>query len=120
MNKVDFITYQGKKVLVEDFTQMKPGPEFLQQLAYAQKIIAGQSLKSVLAVFDVSGTTFNSSTLEAMKAFTKANTPYVKAAGVVGITGMLQIALTTISKFSGREFITFKTREECLDWLARQ
>jgi hypothetical protein len=120
MNKIDFITHSGKKILVEDFTNMKPGSDFIDRLGDAKKIIASQPAKSVLALFDVSGTTFNNTTLEAMKEFTKANTPYIKAAGVVGINGLLQIALTTISRFAGREFITFKTREECLDWLVRQ
>jgi hypothetical protein len=120
MNKVEFITYSGKKILVEDFSSMKPGTDFIDQLNIARKMIASQAPKSVLALFDVSGTSFNSMTLEAMKEFTRNNTTYIKAAGVVGINGLLQIALATISKFAGREFITFKTRQECLDWLVRQ
>lgn len=92
----------------------------LNEKNWARQMVASQPPKSVLAMFDVSGTNFNSASLEAMKEFTKANTPYIKAAGVVGITGLLQVALITVSKFAGREFITFKTREECLNWLVAQ
>jgi hypothetical protein len=108
---------KAKKILIEDFTNLKAGPDFLKTLEKAQILIAGQHPKSVLAVFDASGATFNSEILNAMKEFTKANTPYIKASSVVGITGLLQVALTTVSKFSGRDFITFKTREDAMNWL---
>jgi hypothetical protein len=120
MERIQFITYKGKKILVEDFTNLKPGPEFIQILKQAQGIIGAQSPKSVLAVFDATGSAFNNDILSAMKEFTKANTPYIKAATVVGIKGMLQIALTAVSKFSGRDFICFSTREQAMDWLVQQ
>ena len=55
-----------------------------------------------------------------MKEFTKANTPYIKIAVVVGITGLLQVALSAVAKFAGREFITQKTRQEALDFLVEK
>jgi hypothetical protein len=116
-NRLQFVTYKGKKILVEDFTNLKPGAEFLAQIQNAQALIATQPPKSVLAVFDATGSAFNNESLNAMKEFTKANTPYIKAATVVGITGLLQVALSAISKFSGRDFISFKTRGEAMDWL---
>ncbi len=60
MERIRFETYKGKKILIEDFTNLRPGPDFLQTLDKAQKIIAGQPQKSVLAVFDASGSSFNS------------------------------------------------------------
>jgi hypothetical protein len=117
MERIQFTTYKGKKILVEDFTNLKPGPEFLAQLVKAKALIASQPPKSVLALFDATGSTFNNEILNVMKEFTTANKPYIKAASVVGITGLLNIALSTISKVAGREFVSFKTREEALDWL---
>jgi len=87
-------------------------------LKFAKSTIAAEPQKSVLALFDATACAFNNDMLTQMKDFTKANTPYIKKATVVGITGLLQVALSAISKFSGREFITFKTREEALDFLA--
>jgi len=120
MDRIRFEDYKGKKVLIEDFSQMRPGPEFLAQIATAQKVIASQPQKSVLAVLDATGASFNNEILAAMKDFTKANTPYVKAAAVTGINGLLQVALSSISKFSGRSFNAFPTREAALDWLVQQ
>jgi hypothetical protein len=119
-NRLQFVTHKGKKILVEDFTNLKPGPEFVDWIHKAQVLIATQPPKSVLAVFDATGSSFNNEILNTMKAFTKANTPYINAATVVGITGLLQVALSAVAKFAGREFITFKTRNEAMDWLAQK
>jgi hypothetical protein len=118
MERIQFITHKDKRVLLEDFTNMKPGAEFSETIQKAQALIAKQPPKSVLALFDATGTTFNNEVLAQMKEFTKANTPYVKLATVVGITGITNIALAAVSKFSGREFHSFKTRAEALEYMA--
>jgi hypothetical protein len=120
MERLHFMTYKGKIILIEDFSDMKPGEVFMQALDEAGKMIRSQPEHSVLAVFDATNSHFNNEILEAMKAFTQANTPYIKAATVVGITGLLKIALKSISKFSGREFHLFDTREEAMEWLIQQ
>jgi hypothetical protein len=117
MEKVQFITVKDKKILVEDFTGIKPGQEFNDLIKTAHNMIASQPPKSVLAVFDATGASFNMEMLSKMKEFTSSNTPYIKAAAVVGITGLLEVALSTIAKFAGRDFISFKTRQEAIDWL---
>lgn len=118
MDRVQFVMHKGKKMLVEDFTKLGPGTEFNETIKKAQGMIAAEPAKSVLAIFDATDCSFNSDMLNQMKEFTKANTPFIKKATVVGITGLLQVALSTVSKFAGREFITFKTREEAMDFLA--
>lgn len=118
MERVQFVTYKGKKILVEDFTGLNPGQEFTATLKKAQAAIAAEPKGTVLAVFDATGCSFNSEMINQMKEFTTANTPYVKKATVVGITGLLQVALSTIAKFSGRDFVSLKTREEAMEFLA--
>ncbi len=119
-DKVYFTTYNGKRILIEDFTHLKPGPEFTNRIEFARNLIASQPQNSVLAVFDATGVMFNSEILNAMKEFTKANTPYIKASCVVGVSGMLQVGMTAVSKFSGRNFVSFQTREQALEWLCNQ
>jgi len=120
MDRIRFEEHQGKKILIEDFTQLKPGEEFMSTLASAKTTIASQPPKSVLAVLDATGASFNAEILGAMKEFTRDNTPYVKAATVVGITGMLEVALSAVSKFSGRDFKSFPTRDAAIEWLIKQ
>jgi hypothetical protein len=120
MERIATITYKGKQILVEDFTNMGSTPEFFELIKIAQVKIASFPEKSVLAVFDATGTRYNSDMLNAMKEFTKNNTPYIKAAAVVGIDGMLKIALMAVSNFSGRPFNPFADRQSAMDWLAKQ
>jgi len=117
MERVQFIIHQGKRVLLEDFTKITAGAEYEATIKKAQAMIAAEPEKSVLAVFDATDCSLTADMLTIMKDFTKANTTYVKKAVVVGITGLLQVALSAVSKFSGREFHSFKTREEALDYL---
>ncbi len=118
MERVQFVTYKGKKILVEDFSRLNPGAEFNETIKKAQDMIASEPKGSVLAVFDATGCSFNSDMLDQMKKFTSANTPFIKKATVVGMNGLLQVALSAVSKFAGRDFTTFKTREQAMDFLA--
>jgi hypothetical protein len=120
MDRIEFSTYKGKKILIEDFTNMTGTPEFFEQLKAAQKIIASQPAKSVLAVFDATNTHYNTEMLNSIKEFTKANSPFVKAAAVVGIEGLLKIALTAVGAASGRPFVTFPDRQSAMEWLIAQ
>jgi hypothetical protein len=120
MEKVRFVQYKGKKILLEDFSGLEPGKEFTETLDIARKTIASQPPKSVLAVLDATNAHYDNETLGLLKDFVKANTPYIKAATVVGITGLLGIALRTVVAFSGRSFEQFKTREEAMNWLTEQ
>jgi hypothetical protein len=118
MDRIYFMVHKGKKILIEDFSSLKPGKEFLDTLVQAETTIAAQAEKSVLAVLDATNTTYNSEVLSAMKRFTQVNTPFIKASCVVGISGLLSVGLSAVSKASGRSFNTFNTREEALDYLA--
>lgn len=120
MPRIYFTQHQGKKVLIEDFTNLKPGPEFDTAIQDAARTIHAQPEKSVLAVLDAGGAHFDNSYLGKMKEFTASNTPYIKAAAVVGVSGLLEIALSAVSTFSKRKFYTFKTRQEAMDWLVQQ
>lgn len=118
MERLQFVMHKGKKILVEDFSNLNPGKEFNETIKKARGMIASEAKGSVLAVFDATGCSFNSDMLNQMKEFTSANTPYIKKATVVGMSGLLQAALFTVSKFAGRDFISFKTRTEAMDYLA--
>lgn len=120
MTEIKFINHNSAKILLEDFSNSKPGEAFNASIDQARQLIQAEPKKSVLALFDATGARFNKDTLVIMKDFTSANTPYIKAVAVVGITGMLSIALNAITAASKRNMTTFDTREEALDWLAKQ
>ena len=120
MERITFIRHQGKSILLEDFSNLRPGPEMLAAFKTAHETIAAQPHRSVLALFDATGATYNAEALSALKDFVQSNTPFIKSVAVVGITGLLNVAITTITRVANRPFRTFPTRQAALDFLAEQ
>jgi hypothetical protein len=123
MGRINFVQHKGKSILIEDFTNLKPPndmDEFLRTVKEAHQAFASQPQKSVLAVFDVTNSSFNTEILSVLKDFTVSNTPYVKCAVIVGLTGLMKVALTTVSKLTGRSFQLFPSRQAALDFLVTQ
>ncbi|MBN1782193.1 viroplasmin family protein [bacterium] len=118
--KVEWMDYRGKRILLEDFSHSEPGDEFLGTLQKAKAMIHAEPEKSVLALFDATEARFDQDALNEVKRFTDSNTPFIKAAAVVGIKGLLNIALHAVSRFAGRNFKMFDTREEAQAWLITQ
>ena len=63
---------------------------------------------------------FNPEILAAMKEYTANNKPYVKAAAVVGATGLLSVVKDGVGKSSMRDLMDFPTREKAQEWLLSQ
>jgi hypothetical protein len=118
MERIRFVEHKGKSILLEDFSGVKPGEEFKQTLDHARLAIVSQPPKSVLALFDATGANFDMDSLTALGDFVKSNTPFIKYAAVVGITGLLTIALQAVQRVGGRDFKVCSSREEAMDFLA--
>ena len=120
MIEIKFVDYKGHKILLQDFTNGGPGEEFLRAVEKAKKITRSQPAKSVLAIFDATGSKFNKDVVASLASLAKGNAPFIRASAIIGIEGMLSIALSTVSKMSGRSFKTFKDRESAMEWLIGQ
>ncbi len=116
-DRVHFFQHKGKSILLEDYSNLSPGPEFLDTLKKAQETIGHQPQKSVLALVDVSNSHFDMESLNAFGKFVKANTPFIKCTVVVGVKGLVEVGLMAVSRLGGRSFETFDTKEEALDYL---
>ncbi len=119
MDRVQFIQHKGRKILHLDFTNKK-SLEVLPLIEQAKAAISSQPPKSVFTLTDVTGMGFNSESTDALKKFVDHNKPFVAAAAVVGVTGLKQIILNAIMKFSGRHLHAFNSVDEAKEWLAKQ
>jgi len=72
---------------------------------------------SVLTLTHTRDAKFNSEVIEKFKKFAKGNTPYVKKAALVGISGLQGVVLNGVALFTGRKFPTFKSLEETKKYL---
>jgi hypothetical protein len=118
--RLKFVEYKGKKILVEDFSNINDEEEFIALLNQAEQIIHSQPPKSVLAVVDLKNARFSPRISEISKEATESNTPYIRASAMVGVSGLMGIMVRAISRFARRDLVSFNTREEAMEWLIQQ
>ena len=117
MDRVQTLIHQGKGIILVDLSRCSPA-QVMEVLPVAQALIAAQPARSARVLTDATDATHTRDVSEAMRAFSAANTPYVKASAVVGATGGRAILLQSVALFTRREIKPFETRAEALDWLA--
>lgn len=115
MERVRFITHRGKQVLLLDGANCTAA-ELTDMFDQCEELVTSQPPKSVLTLGDFTGAQFSKGAAERMKLTAAIDRPHVKRSAVVGLPEVYHKAL---SSFSAREFPTFKTREEALDWLVQ-
>jgi hypothetical protein len=120
MDRVRFIEHKGKNILVVDLSDSKGSETTGAILAAAREKIDIQPPKSLLLLTNVTGTHYNTEGAEALKAYTKANTPFIKASAAVGVVGIKLILYKAILKLTGRQIAAVGSVEAGLDWLAGQ
>jgi hypothetical protein len=117
-NRVQFITYKGKRVLSIDYSHS----DAAQMKALAEeghRVIAREPLNSVLTLNDMTGALFDQQTVEALKSKVAANAPYVRRAAVIGISGLQRLIYEAVKFFTKRSLPLFPSREEALDYLVK-
>ncbi|MBN1889288.1 MAG: hypothetical protein JW850_14940 [Thermoflexales bacterium] len=118
--RIRFVDYKGKRILLEDFSSIRDEREFLALIKQAEGIVQSQPPKSVLVAVELTGARFSSTISQASKEASARNTPYVKASAMVGVKGLMQVMLKAVSTFAHRELVSFDTREQAMEWLIRQ
>jgi hypothetical protein len=116
---VRFIEHKGCSILMIDFQGCQP-PEFLERIRYARSVIGRQPPGSTRTLTNVTKARFNNQVSEAMKEYTSHNKPYVRAAAVVGLSGLQEIVYNVIIKLTGRNIATFSDIAVAKDFLANQ
>jgi hypothetical protein len=117
-SRVQFIEHRGKRVLFINYSDCDIA--LLKAVAEEMhRVISKEPPKSVLTLNDVTGTSFDSESVEVLKSKVIANAPYVKRAAVIGIRGLQKLIYEAIQKFSQRNIPLFDSRQEALDWLVQ-
>ncbi len=117
-SRIRFIDHKGKSILLQDFSNLKPGKEFYAGVQAARQIIAAQPPKSVLTLFDATNSEFDADVVVTLKKFVQLNTPFMKYTAVVGMTGLKKVGLMAVTRAAKRPLRPFDTREEALEFLA--
>ena len=120
MDKVRFTKHKGKDILVVDLSDSPGAATTIAILASAREQIDIQPPKSLLLLTNVTNTHYDSDGADALKAYTKANTLFIKASAAVGVVGIKLVLFKAIIKLTGRHILAANSVEAGLDWLAAQ
>lgn len=115
--RVRFIKHQEKEILFLDFSNTKTD-EVLRIIEDAKRVVCTKPKNSLLTLTDVTNARFSEEVGNSMKQLTAFNKPYVKAAAVVGVTGLKKVIFGAIMAFSKRNIASFDDPEQAKCWLA--
>ena len=114
-----FVTYKGKQIGIVDFGYTTPA-EAIAVMVEAGAQIRKLPPKSALILTDGTHAVYNMASAQALKEFSKGNTPYVKASAVTGIEGVMFILMQAVIRVTGRHYQLCKNRTEAMEWLISQ
>jgi hypothetical protein len=119
-SRVRFIEHQGRRILFQDASNLVNPRDSQPVMAASKSVMATQPPASVLALLYVANTHFDKELVDALVSLAKHNKPYVKAAAIVGLSGLQRIILVTVTQLAGRRLTPFATLDEAKDWLVTQ
>lgn len=115
-DRLKFFAQNGEQILLVDFTNCTP-EEVQFVLDEARRIITGQPHDSVLVLADFTGAQFSRDAVTRLKEVATYDRPHVKRAAWVHTEGLPKVFYDAVKAFSQREFPTFDTREQALEFL---
>jgi hypothetical protein len=118
-DRLRFIHHKGQVIFLIDFSNCKE-KQMLLLLDQVKLIVARHAPGSMLTLGDFSGAEIDKQVVTRMKEVLVRDRPYVKKSAWVGAESVPHVFYENIKSFSQREFPTFKTREEAMDWLVAE
>jgi hypothetical protein len=114
--RIKFISHQKKQILLVDLSNCS-AREVEKIAQTAPETVTAQPRGSVLLLADFTGASFDQEALRAMKESAVFDKPHIKKSAWVGAENFPEVFGQNLKDFSRREFPTFKTRQEALNWL---
>jgi hypothetical protein len=116
--RLRFIKHKGHAIYLIDFSQCAE-KEILLLLEMVRADVARHAPGSVLTLADFTGAEVERNVATRLKEVLVLDRPYVKRSAWVGTESMPHIFYEHFKNFSRRDFPTFATREEAMDWLVK-
>lgn len=115
-NRLRFVKHKGQAIFLIDFSHCQ-GKDLLVLLEQVRLDVARHEPGSVLTLADFSGAKFDKEVATKMKEVLTLDRPYVKKSAWVGTDSLPHVFYENFKSFSRRDFPTFATREEAMEWL---
>jgi hypothetical protein len=115
-DRLQFLKHKGHAIYVIDASHCKP-KELLLLLEQVRAEVARQERGSLLTLADFTGAEFDKNVATRMKEVLVLDRPFVKRSAWVGTESLPHVFYEHFKNFSQRDFPTFNTREEAMEWL---
>jgi len=120
MDRVGWIGYKGKRILSEDFSDLRKPEDIYEVTDTSTALICKEPEGSVLLLTDVTGARYNPSVIKRLEENSKLTTPYMKAYVIVGVKGLALVVLEGLKVFTGLDVKLCDPLEEGKEWLVQQ
>jgi len=118
-DRLRFVKHKGQAIFLIDFSHCG-GKDMMLLLDQVRASVAQHEPGSVLTLADFSGAKIDKAVATKIKEVLVLDRPYVKKSAWVGTDSLPNVFYENFKNFSQREFPTFETREEAMDWLVRE
>jgi hypothetical protein len=118
-DRIHFIDHKGKQILLFDFSHAS-AHEMQLLLEQVRITVAQHARQSVVTLGDFTGATVDHAVATKLKEVLTLDRPFVKKTAWVGTESVPHAFMENFESFSQREIVTFKTREEAMDWLVEE
>ena len=117
--RLRFVKHKGHTIFMVDLSHCGE-KEILLLIEQVRAIVARHAPGSMLTLGDFTGAKIDKKIATRMKEVFTLDRPYVKRSAWVGAESVPHVFRDSIKSFSQREFPSFKTREEAMDWLVEE
>ena len=118
--RTTFVVHQGKRICLIDFHDIHDPALAIEAIDEARKIVRTQPPASLLTLTYVKNASFNREVVAQLKELVSGDRPYVKAAAIVGMSGIQRAIYIAVTQLTGRRLPTFQDLEQAKDWLVSQ
>jgi hypothetical protein len=115
-DRIHFFEHKGKQILLLDFSHAT-AQQMQLLLEHVRITVAQHARESVVTLADYTGATVDHAVATKIKEVLTLDRPFVRKTAWVGTESIPNAFLESFHNFSQRDIVTFKTREEAMDWL---
>jgi hypothetical protein len=118
-DRLRFIKHKGHAIYVIDLTNCT-AKELLLLVEQVRADVARQARGSMLILADFTDAEVDKKVATRMKEVLVLDRPFVKRSAWVGAESLPHVFYEHFKNFSQRDFPTFNTRAEAMDWLVKE
>jgi hypothetical protein len=118
-SRIHFVEHKGKKILEFDFSHAD-APTMQLLLEEVRITVAQHARESLVTLGNYTGATIDHAVAMRIKEVLTLDRPFVTKTAWIGTEDIPNAFMENFQNFSQRRIVTFKTREEAMDWLAEE